>query len=83
MKKSDLMGSVLRPWIEGKPEECKMENLSDILTDIQAAKLIAHTHPLYQQEDEEPHDFVLRIVRAYDHAKEPGFLSNAKLSREA
>lgn len=52
-----------------------MANPRDILTDIQAAKLIAHTHPLYQQEDEKPHDFVLRIVKAYDNAKEPGFLS--------
>lgn len=52
-----------------------MKNLRDILTDVQAAKLIAHTHPLSQQEDEKPHDFVLRIVRAYDNAKEPGFLS--------
>jgi hypothetical protein len=52
-----------------------MTNLRDILTDIQAAKLIAHTHPLCQQEDEKPHDFVLRIVKAYDNAKEPGFLS--------
>jgi hypothetical protein len=40
-----------------------------ILTDRQAARLIAHTHPLFQQDDEKPEDFVLRIVRAYDNTK--------------
>ena len=39
------------------------------MTDDQAARYIARTHPLRRQQDEEPEDFVLRIVRSYDAAK--------------
>ncbi len=39
------------------------------LTDKEAARYVAHTHPLYQQKDEKPEDFILRIVRAYDWVK--------------
>lgn len=39
------------------------------MTDVEAARYIAHTHPLTQQSDEKPEDFVLRVVRAYDNAK--------------
>lgn len=43
------------------------------MTDNEAARYVAHTHPLTQQDDERPEDFVLRIVRAYDATKRPGF----------
>jgi len=39
------------------------------MTDIEAAKYVAHTHPLVAQSDEKPEDFVLRIVHAYDNVK--------------
>lgn len=39
------------------------------LTDVKAARYVAHTHPLTQQSDETPEDFVLRVVRAYDDVK--------------
>lgn len=42
------------------------------MTDAQAARYVAHTHPLTKQADEKPEDFVLRIVRAYDWSKRPG-----------
>lgn len=40
------------------------------LTDAEAARHVAHTHPLTQQADEKPEDFVLRIVHAYDSVKD-------------
>jgi len=39
------------------------------MTDREAARYVAHTHPLTKQKDEKPEDFVLRIVRAYDWCK--------------
>lgn len=39
------------------------------MTDREAARYIVQTHPVTQQADEKPEDFVLRIVRAYDHVK--------------
>ena len=39
------------------------------MTDVEAARHVAHVHPLTQQSDENPEDFVLRIVRVYDEVK--------------
>lgn len=39
------------------------------MMDRDAARYIVQTHPITQQADEKPEDFVLRIVRAYDHVK--------------
>lgn len=55
-----------------------MIDLRHILTDLQAAKLVAQTHPLFQQSDERPSDFILRIVKAYDNAKEPNFINKTE-----
>ncbi|HNB01940.1 MAG TPA: hypothetical protein PLK61_09055 [Nitrosomonas sp.] len=52
------------------------------MTDTEAAKFVAHTHSLSQQEDERPEDFVLRIVRAYDHAKSAEFGGRAGSAHE-
>lgn len=57
------------PWLIQRP-----------MTDAEAARYIAHTHPLIRQSDEKPEDFVLRIVRAYDNVKSSDFPS-AALSR--
>lgn len=48
------------------------------MTDAEAARYLAHTHPLSQQEDERPEDFVLRIVRAYDNIKAIRVLQESK-----
>lgn len=39
------------------------------MTDRDAARYVVQTHPITQQADEKPEDFVLRIVLAYDHVK--------------
>lgn len=46
-----------------------MKKMKQPMTDAEAARHVAHVHPITQQDDEKPEDFVLRIVRVYDAVK--------------